>query len=120
MDRTASIVVALHSSPTWGLSPQFANLSVPSTTLDDLRRSDCISPQPSQLPVSLLLGKHRLKQWHVPHPNILPVCPFNDHRSQLNGSRFFCYNSPAAAAREVFKPSTDAESRLGSIQKKIF
>ena len=45
--------------------------------------------------------------------------PFNDHRSQLIGSRFFCYNSPAAAAREVFKPSTDAESLLGSI-KKIF
>ena len=41
--------------------------------------------------------------------------PFNDHRSQLIGSRFFCYNSPAAAAREVFKPSTDAESLLGSI-----
>ena len=40
---------------------------------------------------------------------------FNDHRSQLIGSRFFCYNSPAAAAREVFKPSTDAESLLGSI-----
>ena len=36
-------------------------------------------------------------------------------RSQLIGSRFFCYNSPAAAAREVFKPSTDAESLLGSI-----
>jgi len=46
--------------------------------------------------------------------------PFNDHRSQLIGSRFFCYNSPAAAAREVFKPSTDAESLLGSIKKKKF
>ena len=44
----------------------------------------------------------------------------NDHRSQLIGSRFFCYNSPAAAAREVFKPSTDAESLLGSIKKKFF
>jgi len=46
--------------------------------------------------------------------------PFNDHRSQLIGSRFFCYNSPAAAAKEVFKPSTNAESLLGSIKKKIF
>ena len=44
----------------------------------------------------------------------------NDHRSQLIGSRFFCHNSPAAAAREVFKPSTDAESLLGSIKKNFF
>ena len=48
------------------------------------------------------------------------IPPFNDHRSQLIGSRFFCYNSPAAAAREVFKPSTDAESLLGSIKKNFF
>ena len=45
---------------------------------------------------------------------------FNKHRSQLIGSSFFCYNSPAAAAREVFKPSTDAKSLLGSIKKNFF
>ena len=33
---------------------------------------------------------------------------------------FFCYNSPVASATEVFKPSTDAESLLGSIKKKFF
>jgi len=33
---------------------------------------------------------------------------------------FFGYNSPAAIARELFKPSTDAASILGSIKKKFF
>ena len=46
--------------------------------------------------------------------------PFNAHQSQYIGPRFFGYNSPAAAAREVFKPSTDAGRLLGSIFKKIF
>ena len=46
--------------------------------------------------------------------------PFNDHRSQLIGSSLFCYNSPAAAAREVFKPSPDSASLVVSSQKKIF
>ena len=41
--------------------------------------------------------------------------PFNAHQSQYIGPRFFGYNSPAAAAREVFKPSTDAGRLLGSI-----
>jgi len=45
---------------------------------------------------------------------------FNAHQSQYVGSRFFGYNSPAAAAREVFKPSTDAGRLFGSIKKKIF
>ena len=58
-------------------------------------------------------------QYRIPSSRSL-YPPSNDHRSQLIGSRFFCYNSPAAAAREVFKPSTDVESLLGSIKKKIF
>jgi len=49
-----------------------------------------------------------------------PLKPFNAHQSQYIGPRFFGYNSPAAAAREVFKPSTDAGRLLGSIFKKIF
>ena len=44
----------------------------------------------------------------------------NDHRSQLIGSSLFCYNSPAAAAREVFKPSPDSASLVVSSQKKKF
>ena len=49
--------------------------------------------------------------------NISPFLGTTDDQfgCQLIGSRFFCYNSPAAVAREVFKPSTDAESLLGSI-----
>ena len=46
--------------------------------------------------------------------------PFNDHRSQLIGSSLFCYNSLAAAAREVFKPSPDSASLVVSSQKKKF
>ena len=48
------------------------------------------------------------------------VQPFNDHRSQLIGSSLFCYNSLAAAAREVFKPSPDSASLVVSSQKKNF
>ena len=51
---------------------------------------------------------------------LLALKPFNAHQSQYVGSRFFGYNSPAAAAREVFKPSTDAGRLLGSILKKFF
>jgi len=38
------------------------------------------------------------------------------------GASFFGYNSPATitVARELFKPSTDAERLLGSIKKKFF
>ena len=46
--------------------------------------------------------------------------PFNDRAGHYSGSCIFCYNSAPAAAREVFKPSTDAESLLGSIKKKHF
>jgi len=48
------------------------------------------------------------------------VSPFNAHQNPYIGPRFFGYNSPAAAAREVFKPSTDAGRLFGSIFKKIF
>jgi len=41
--------------------------------------------------------------------------PFNDHASHYSGSDVFGYNSPPAAAREVFKPSTDAARLVGSI-----
>ena len=46
--------------------------------------------------------------------------PFNDGASQSVGSSFFGYTSPAAIARELFKPSTDAARLLGSIKKKFF
>jgi len=36
------------------------------------------------------------------------------------GSYLFGYNSPAAIAGELFKPSTDAASLLGSIKQKNF
>jgi len=41
--------------------------------------------------------------------------PFNDH-----GSHFFGHKSPAARARELFKPSTDSASFLVDIEKKFF
>ena len=48
------------------------------------------------------------------------ISPFNDHQSHYSGSSFFCYNTAPAAAREVFKPSTDSASLLVSSQKTIF
>ena len=57
----------------------------------------------------------------IVEPTILSTeQPFNAHQSQYVGSRFFGYNSPAAAAREVFKPSTDSASIVVPSQKKIF
>jgi len=46
--------------------------------------------------------------------------PFDDHAGHYNGLCVFGYNSSAAAAREVFKPSTDSESLVVPIHKKSF
>jgi len=51
---------------------------------------------------------------------VIVLKPFSNHQSHYNGSGFFCYNSQAATAREMFDPSTDAESLLGSTKKNIF
>ena len=53
-------------------------------------------------------------------PTFTNLGPFNDRASHYSATCIFGYNSAPAAAREVFKPSTDAESLLGSIKKKIF
>jgi len=45
--------------------------------------------------------------------------PFNDHQSHCNDPDVFGYNSPPAADREVFKPSTDSARLVVTIQKKI-
>jgi len=45
--------------------------------------------------------------------------PFNDRKSQKIGAYVFGYNSPPAAAREVFKPSTDSASLVVPSQKKF-
>ena len=50
---------------------------------------------------------------------IIDIIHFNDHQSHYNGSCIFDYNSALAAAREVFKPSTDSASLVVSSQKKI-
>jgi len=42
----------------------------------------------------------------------------NYHAGHYNGPCFFCYKSLAATARELFKPSKNAASLLGSIKKK--
>ena len=46
--------------------------------------------------------------------------PFNDRASHYSGSCIFGYNTAPAAAREVFKPSTDSASLVVSSQKKFF
>ena len=46
--------------------------------------------------------------------------PFNARTGHYSGWHSFGHNSPAAAAREVFKPSTDSASRLVPSQKNIF
>jgi len=43
---------------------------------------------------------------------------FNDQSGQYIGSHVFGHNSPAAAAREMFKPSTDSARFLVPSQKK--
>jgi len=48
------------------------------------------------------------------------VCPFNDRKSKKIGAYVFGYDSQPAAAREVFKPSTDSASLVVPSQKKIF
>ena len=45
---------------------------------------------------------------------------FNDSASHYSGSCIFGYNSAPAAAKEVFKPSTDSASLVVSSQKKNF
>ena len=69
------------------------------------------------------LNTHSLRTVSVPNLH-QSLCvgkpPFNDHQNHYNGSCFFCYNLPDANAREVFKPTTDAGSLLGSIKKKNF
>jgi len=46
--------------------------------------------------------------------------PFNSRAGQYSGRYSFGHNSPAAAAREVFKPSTDSESLFVPTQKNFF
>ena len=52
--------------------------------------------------------------------SFVATTPFNAHQNPYIGRRFFGYNSPAAAAREVFKPSTDSASLVVPSQKKNF
>jgi len=44
---------------------------------------------------------------------------FKDRRSHDRARHICCHNSPAARARDLFKPSKDPESLLVSIEKKI-
>jgi len=44
---------------------------------------------------------------------------FNARAGHSAGRYFFCHKSPAARARELFKPSTDFGSLLVSVEKKI-
>jgi len=47
------------------------------------------------------------------------LIPFNARAGHHRGRHFFGHNSPAAIARELFKPSTDSASLLVAT-KKIF
>ena len=46
--------------------------------------------------------------------------PFNDRVGQYIGSHFSGHKSPAARARELFKPSKDSASLLLNIEKNVF
>jgi len=46
--------------------------------------------------------------------------PFNARAGHCSGRYSFGHNSPAATARQVFKPSTDSASLLVPNQKKFF
>jgi len=43
--------------------------------------------------------------------------PFDAHAGHFSGRHYFGHNSPTAAARDMFKSSTDATSLLSSIKK---
>ena len=47
-------------------------------------------------------------------------CPFNARAGQYDGRHFYHHISPAAGARELFKPSTDSECLLVSVAKKVY
>jgi len=53
------------------------------------------------------------------HQTGSPSQPFNARASHYGGWYSFGHSSPAAAAREVFKPSTDSASLLVPSQKKF-
>ena len=72
-----------------------------------------------QFTVSTLQQLRLIRISFTPH-GLLILQPFNDRASHFSGSCIFGYNSAPAAAREVFKPSTDSASLVGSSQKKIF
>ena len=89
------------------------NKCFPGDKLSEVFPSENITSDPS--PLSRNTSKKRIFfTWHF------PINPFNDRASHYSGSCIFGYNSAPAAAREVFKPSTYAESLLGSIKKNIF
>jgi len=57
------------------------------------------------------------RKFNRPQSNRLPVdCPL----MTAIGRPFFGHKSPAAKARELFKPSTDSASLLVDIEKKRF
>jgi len=51
---------------------------------------------------------------------IISTLPFMSRNGQDRGRHSFGHNSPAARARELFKPSMDATSLVVKIEKKIF
>ena len=44
------------------------------------------------------------------------LLPFNARASHYGALHVLCYSPPAAIARGLFKPSTDAASLVGSIK----
>ena len=66
-----------------------------------------------QVPTSCIKGINPERMWTQP-----PSQSFNAHAGHCSGRHSFGHNSPAAAAREVFKPSTDSASLVVPSQKK--
>jgi len=64
----------------------------------------------------------RLRQVNndTPPEFTVTVQPFNDRARQYVGPPFFGHKSPAARAKELFKPSTDSASPGVKIEKKMF
>jgi len=67
-----------------------------------------------------LVGEGFLREFFGKEKTLKQLKPLYDRAGHYCGSCIFGYNSAPAAAREVFKPSTDAESRFDSIKKNIF
>ena len=74
----------------------------------------------SKVETLILKSYHNATRTHSHNRKFAPIFnAFNARAGDYSRRYIFGYNSPAAIARELFKPSTDVASLLDSIKKKF-